>query len=206
MSSQLSWQNLLLLQSVKTSATYLKIMSDIWGLHIQSIVEIGVYRGKTSQFFRTLFPDAMLYLIDPWALYSDYLSEGAGPISKKSDDYKNAYKEVKKIFKGDQQVKIIRKTSMKALEDVPDQIDLVYIDGNHSYSYVKQDIEKWFPKLRIGGLLSGHDYNPTMFPSVIKAVDEIFPEDLFIGYDHTWLKQKTKKDSSLSTLPRTICT
>jgi len=191
MHSQIFWNEILFLQSIKVSAVYLKMMSEVWGVQIQSIVEIGVFKGRTSRLFRTLFPDAFLYLIDPWELYDEYLSVEAGPISKIPGDYENAYREVKEAFELDQKVKILRKTSMEALADVPDGIDLVYIDGNHSYFNVKQDIEHWFPKVRPMGMMSGHDYDALSFPEVIQAVDEIFPENVVIGEDYTWLKQKT---------------
>lgn len=37
-------------------------------------------------------------------------------------------------------------------------LDFVYIDGNHAYDWVKQDIQLWWPKLKKNGLLMGHDY------------------------------------------------
>lgn len=48
-------------------------------------------------------------------------------------------------------------------EDVVDlfqdeSLDYIYIDANHAYDYVKQDIELWYPKLKKGGLFAGHDY------------------------------------------------
>ncbi len=191
MSAQLSWNELLYLQSINAPAAYLKMMSAMWGVQVQSIVEIGVFQGKTSKQFRTLFPDAFLYLIDPWELYDDYRQIEAGPMSQQQHDYDTAYRMVNEAFGLDPKVTILRKTSMEALSDVPDGIDLIFIDGNHSYFNVKQDIEHWFPKIRPMGMLSGHDYNPSCFPQVIKAVNEIFPEGVLIGQNDTWLKQKT---------------
>jgi cephalosporin hydroxylase len=37
-------------------------------------------------------------------------------------------------------------------------LDFVYIDANHAYNYVVQDIELWYPKVKKGGYLCGHDY------------------------------------------------
>lgn len=189
MNSPLSWEELLSLRSIDRPAAYLKIMSEIWGIEVKSIVEIGVFQGKTSIEFRKFFPDALLYLIDPWKLYDDYLTQEAGPRSLIPVDYENAYQSLRKIFSQDPKVKILRKTSVEALSDVPDGVDLVFIDGNHSYSYVKQDIEVWLPKVRHGGILSGHDYN-NLFPGVIQAVDEFFQQDIEIGFESTWLKRK----------------
>jgi len=48
---------------------------------------------------------------------------------------------------------------MDALEDIPDEsLDFVYIDGNHSLPYITQDIYEWNRKVRVGGIISGHDY------------------------------------------------
>jgi len=53
--------------------------------------------------------------------------------------------------------------------------DFIFIDGNHTYDYVKSDINNWYPKVKPGGILMGHDYNPltnTQFIELRYAVDE----------------------------------
>jgi len=52
-----------------------------------------------------------------------------------------------------------------------DSLDFVYIDGEHTYDAVSNDIDVWWPKLKENGILSGHDYNDVN-PGTIKAVDE----------------------------------
>ena len=43
--------------------------------------------------------------------------------------------------------------------DVPDgSLDFVYIDANHEQTFVTQDLRAWHPKVRAGGIMSGHDY------------------------------------------------
>jgi hypothetical protein len=57
----------------------------------------------------------------------------------------------------------------------PAEVDFVYIDGNHGYRAVSEDIRAWWPKIRPGGVLGGHDfYNgyARSHDSVIKAVTE----------------------------------
>jgi hypothetical protein len=65
-------------------------------------------------------------------------------------------------------------------------LDLVFIDGDHSYDACKADILAWGPKLKAGGILSGHDYQLPYwpvgatrqnegFPGVVRAVDELAP-------------------------------
>jgi len=51
--------------------------------------------------------------------------------------------------------------------------DFVYIDAGHNYEDVCKDIDAWMPKIKKGGILSGHDYWLDMQnPGVVKAVDE----------------------------------
>ncbi len=63
----------------------------------------------------------------------------------------------------------IKKFSDDAVNDIPKDMDFIYIDGNHDWEYVKSDIENYFKKVRIGGILAGHDIN---IPDVLKAVIE----------------------------------
>ena len=51
-------------------------------------------------------------------------------------------------------------------------IDFVFIDADHIYEHVKKDILAWLPKVKPGGIIAGHDYNPPH--EVKRAVDEIF--------------------------------
>ena len=59
------------------------------------------------------------------------------------------------------------------VEDISNgTFDLLFIDADHSYESVKQDIEDWLPKIKVGGKISGHDYGNV--PGVGKAVNERF--------------------------------
>ncbi len=60
--------------------------------------------------------------------------------------------------------------SHEAAQHVPDgTLDFIFIDANHDYEYVKQDLEVWAPKVRPGGIFSGHDYR---WEGVSRAVQE----------------------------------
>ena len=61
-------------------------------------------------------------------------------------------------------------TSMEAVDQYKDEsLDFVFIDGNHSYEFVFNDIKYWLPKVKIGAVLAGHDYSSE---SVSKAVSD----------------------------------
>jgi len=51
----------------------------------------------------------------------------------------------------------LQMTSEDAVDHIPDNLDMVYIDGNHAYEYVKKDIELYYPKVKAGGIIGGHD-------------------------------------------------
>eukprot|EP00971_Amphidinium_carterae_P067679 1340279-Amphidinium_carterae.1 len=60
-------------------------------------------------------------------------------------------------------------TSALAAGTVPDgSLDMVFLDADHTYKGVKQDIELWWRKVRHGGILAGHDYSH-QFPGVVHA-------------------------------------
>ena len=67
----------------------------------------------------------------------------------------------------------MRMFSNESVKLIPDEsLDLVFIDANHSYESVKEDIKIWKSKIRKGGILSGHDYEHGVFKDVQKAVDD----------------------------------
>jgi predicted O-methyltransferase YrrM len=52
-------------------------------------------------------------------------------------------------------------------------VDLVFLDATHYYITVKADAKAWWPKIRAGGVLLGHDYQAS-YPGLVKAVNELF--------------------------------
>ena len=52
----------------------------------------------------------------------------------------------------------VRGYSNEVHDLIPDDLDFVYIDGNHDYEYVKKDIEVYYQKIRFGGVIGGHDF------------------------------------------------
>jgi predicted O-methyltransferase YrrM len=72
-------------------------------------------------------------------------------------------------------VSLVRLSSMWAANTIskkPSWIDFLFIDGDHSYAAVAQDISLWLPLMNPGGVISGHDYH--IYPGVDQAVDERF--------------------------------
>jgi hypothetical protein len=118
--------------------------------------EVGVYSGAYSETLCKSIPNLKLYCIDPWV--------------KLEKVHQEAVERLK-----DYNVTILHKTSLEAVDEFEDEsLDFVYIDGNHAYSYVRDDIAAWTPKVRKGGIVAGHDYYLTRAGNagVIVAVND----------------------------------
>ena len=68
-----------------------------------------------------------------------------------------------------------------------ESIDFIYIDGEHTYESVKRDISLYLPKIKNGGIISGHDYHD-VWPGVVQAVDELLGKPDGVFGDHSWCK------------------
>lgn len=191
MALETDWQKAFNNSTIEHRAPYLSFIAWALNVEVKTIAEIGVNKGETSKLFRQLFPEAHLYLIDPWQLTSEYFYS-ATPISRKKNHYEKAHTLVQEQFKEDPNVTILRMPSLQAISHTPDQLDLVFIDANHEYLNVKQDIHAWLSKVRIGGILAGHDYAPgiPMFSGVKQAVDEIFGNKIMLGKDRLWIHKR----------------
>lgn len=188
------WKEAFKLSAINHRGPYLRFICWALNVEVGKIAEIGVNKGETSRLLRHLFPEAKLYLIDPWSVSSDYLHSGS-PISRKTKHYEKAYQMVQDEFKNDPATTLLRMSSREAAASAPNDFDLVFIDGNHEYTQVKEDILCWLPKVKTGGILAGHDYDPSIpiFDGVKRAVDEVFGNQLMLGKDRVWLHQKKIK-------------
>lgn len=147
--------------------------------------EIGVHKGGFSaQILQTLDPKE-LHLIDPWKyeesdLYKKSLYGGNAEGGQAEMD--DRYQAVRLRFEPDirsGRVKIHRGYSSNILDEFPDNyFDWVYIDGNHLYEFVQQDLELSFKKTKPGGFITGDDYKEGRWwqRGVKKAVDEFIQE------------------------------
>lgn len=147
-----------------------EIIANIGSL--KKIAEVGVLRGKYSSHLLKVNPSE-LHLIDPYKYFGVQPKSEYDTIFKKNqEEWDKTYEYVINKFSGDNRVKIVRMTSIDASKQYEDgYFDLVYLDGNHAYEAVKEDIQAWLPKVKKGGYLSGHDIE--MKP-VFTALKEIF--------------------------------
>jgi len=122
-------------------------------LNVKQGAEIGVLEGAFSEVITRGVPGLHMYLVDPWMF--DPAWEDIANLSQEVQDLRHQL--VKAKFPTHT---VIRKTSKEASKDIENgSLDFVYIDARHDEVSITEDIELWYPKLRKGGMLSGHDYD-----------------------------------------------
>jgi hypothetical protein len=127
--------------------------------------EIGVAEGRNAESILQVLPMERLYLIDPYLPFID----GEKPCDPQG------YYNIAQARLTSPKVKWLKMPSKEAASLISEKLDFVYIDGDHHYNHVKEDLELYYPLLKPKGLLGGHDYClPT--PGVIKAVNDFASE------------------------------
>jgi len=140
--------------------------------HPLHIVELGSYAGESAMMFLSILNVASLNCVDTWA-GSKY----------HPDDIQNAEKRFDELLGSNPRVFKFKASSDDPIFSSVKDVDLVYIDADHSYEAVKRDILFWSPKCKI---ISGHDYDNSGKYGVKKAVDELFGKPDAIFEDGSW--------------------
>lgn len=120
----------------------------------KKVVELGTHYGTSlwsfSQAVKDFYLDTEIYAVDTWKgeKHSGFYGE---EVFEKVNDIKNKYYFNLKI-------NLIRKTFDEAVKNFDDNsIDILHIDGLHTYEAVKSDFEMWLPKITENGIIIFHD-------------------------------------------------
>lgn len=131
-------------------------------------VEVGVWRGHTSRALLETFPTLHLTMVDPYAAVgfkSAWTAEMAQAEAKVQTEFASYRRLIMHQF-SDQAAYVLQ----------GQQFDFVFLDANHKYDAVQADIAAWWPLVRSGGVLIGHDYGGRLDQNgkfgVKQAVDE----------------------------------
>lgn len=121
--------------------------------------EVGIEKGKNAVTMFDNIPGLKLFGIDPFVQHPNCSYEAAAQTRNWNQRYLDRVKaQAEDRMKG-RNATIIAKFSDEAVKDFADNsLDFVYIDADHSYDFVMQDVILWGRKIRKGGIISGHDY------------------------------------------------
>ena len=146
------------------SVDRIDLISKYFNSEDSSILEIGVHRGDFSRELFDSFDPKKLVLVDPWIAFDDleYNNSFYGNKNKDGQRIQNQYyQEVISKFSKEAQshkIEIIRDTSNNFFKVNNIKFDLIYIDGNHLYDFVKKDISNSLKFLKKNGVIVLDDY------------------------------------------------
>jgi hypothetical protein len=140
---------------------------DLWVEFINSVAaprmaEIGVYRGDFAAFVLQRCPSlTTYYMIDPWRHLDDWNKP-----ANHDDSVLGAYLEETKAKTDFAAVKriILRGKTAEVIDQITDgELDLAYIDGDHTLKGITVDLIRVYPKVRVGGFLCGDDFTRSVW-------------------------------------------
>jgi cephalosporin hydroxylase len=153
-------------------------------LQNSKMIEIGAYTGESTQIFASTGIFSEINVIEPFKFNESFNNTSIEDIQK----WNKVEEEFKNNTRFFNNVNLIKDYSHNVSTIFADKsVDLVYIDGDHSYEAVNKDIELYLPKIKQGGILAGHDYSKS-WPGVVKAVDERLGSPDAIFKDTSWMK------------------
>lgn len=164
--------------------------------NFETFVEVGVWRGDSVGYLASKLKDknttAKIYAVD---LFDDWVAIGEGyPSNLNSDIIPNIYNTYNNTLNGlgvRDMITDVRSISWEAADKFEDgSLDIVYIDADHEYDSVYKDVKNWYPKVKKGGIISGHDAHAEQ---VMRAVNEQI-NNVNVRPDWGWVWYKVKDD------------
>lgn len=164
-------------------------------------VEVGVYYGVNADMLLSRWHGEALYLVDPWATQSkEVYVDGCN-----KDDFSQVYRDCMNRLARHRNRAIVRRGYSKELAYTftDRSLDFAYIDARHDYDGVMEDLVAWWPKVKQGGVMAGHDYKQDIRPGVFICEVERAVNDFFKDKDvevrvtaeevKTWYIEKNSK-------------
>ncbi len=155
-----------------------------------TFVEVGAFKGKSSSYMAVEIENAKkdikFFVVDIW----NYTVNNLGDEVDVYNLYLNNIKPVKNY------ITPLKEGSIDASKMFADNsIDFVFLDAGHEYEDLIADMNAWYPKVKKGGVIAGHDYYPDQptWGGVSRAVNDMFkagevdnlsyyPDNCFIVY------------------------
>lgn len=153
-------KHLLTTYPFKITTTHIELHASRWKefplflkeMGVKKMVEVGTYKGQYAETLCSLIPGLDLTCVDAWKVYKGYKDFGVNDLE--SDAYQVAVERATRMG-----FKLLKAWSLDAVNEFADEsLDAIFIDGNHDFRHVTEDVDEWSRKVKKGGIVSGHDF------------------------------------------------
>jgi hypothetical protein len=153
----------------------------------REVAEIGADMGHFASAVLAAWKGKAYYAVDLWSKQDPRI------YPETHFDHEASFRCALELAQKDRRLELIRLHSVTASALFEDSsLDWVWIDANHEYQPVMDDMNAWWPKVKPGGVFSGHDYPlPTVRPAVNRWM--IAHKIPFVVSDSSWWSIKPKK-------------
>ena len=153
--------------------------------------ELGVLRGTMSRELLNALPGLHLLLVDRWAEYPDERKLKPSRVTRQTQEYfDEALEECRcNVAPYSERVSFLRYDTVEASDHFDGELDFVFVDADHTYQGVIDDVTAWMSKVRKGGWILGHDYGSNRHKDVKRAVDKMFGRRVETDADDVWAVQ-----------------
>jgi len=143
--------------------------------------EVGTFKGiHAEQMLKTLPNLTCLYLVDPYTMYEGYTDFENPSIQLLSDAEKESHTRLESYKK-----RVVWVRNKFDASHIPEPLDFIYIDGQHTYEAVTHDIQHAEKLMKSGGIIAGHDYYPEgHYLNAKFGVGEAVRD--YFGVNHSW--------------------
>ena len=126
-------------------------------IYTERACEVGVQTGNYTKIILSNMPSLhKLYLVDLWTHQQNYVDLANVSDAMHQGFFQQALAQTNPWA---DKIEILRGLSVVMCKNIPDNsLDWIYIDARHDYKGAAEDIESYWPKLKTGGIMSGHDY------------------------------------------------
>jgi len=179
-------------QNIPGYFDYTDVYSDIvsWAKNGFHFVEIGAWYGQSTSYLAVEIINSgkniRLDVVDTWKGSEQMYDPSNGAydelLVRNGTIFHQFLENMSPVMKF---INPIESDSLKASFLYKDSsLDFIFIDAEHKYEFVIQDIKHWLPKVKSGGIIAGHDYG---WEGVTKAINEVFGKEKYTTKGQCWI-------------------
>ena len=119
-------------------------------------VEVGCANGQYTARVAASWRGKELWMVDPWVKQDSSIYR---EITNDITDFNSWMDQCNKLAESDDRIRVMQNLSVDGAKRFQNEsLDWVYLDGNHSREAVSDDLAAWWPKIKPGGIIGGHDF------------------------------------------------